>query len=147
MSDDVLDRYIRQLIEAHSSPVVTVAWQGGEPTLMGLDFYRRAIEIQEQYRKPGMTFENTIQTNGTLLTDEWCEFLLENDFLVGISIDGPQPLHDVYRVTKRGEGSFDKVMLGLRLLQKHGVDYNVLTTVNAVNGDFPLRCTASCGTR
>jgi uncharacterized protein len=138
MSDEVLDRYIRQLIEAHSSPVVTIAWQGGEPTLMGLDFYRRAIEIQEQYRKPGMTFENTIQTNGTLLTDEWCEFLKENDFLVGISIDGPESLHDVHRVTKRGEGTFDKVMRGLRLLQKHGVEYNVLTTVNAVNGDFPL---------
>lgn len=138
MSDEVLDRYIRQLIEAHSSPVVTIAWQGGEPTLMGLDFYRRAIEIQERYRKPGMSFENTIQTNGTLLTDEWCEFLKENDYLVGISIDGPESLHDVHRVTKRGEGTFDKVMRGLRLLQKHGVEYNVLTTVNAVNADFPL---------
>ena len=138
MSDEVLERYIRQLIEAHSSPVVTVAWQGGEPTLMGLDFFRRAIELQDEHRKPGMTFENTIQTNGTLLTDEWCEFLKDNDFLVGISIDGPKPLHDVHRVTKRGEGTFDKVMRGLRLLQRHGVEYNVLTTVNAVNGDFPL---------
>jgi uncharacterized protein len=138
MSDEVLDRYIKQLIEAHSSPVVTVAWQGGEPTLMGLDFYRRAIEVQERYRKPGTSFENTIQTNGTLLTDEWCEFLKENEYLVGISIDGPQPLHDVNRVNKRGEGTFDKVMRGLRLLQKHEVDYNVLTTVNAVNGAFPL---------
>jgi uncharacterized protein len=85
-----------------------------------------------------MTFENTIQTNGTLLTDEWCEFLKENDFLVGISIDGPEPLHDVHRVTKKGKGTFDKVMSGLRLLQKHEIEYNVLTTVNAVNGDFPL---------
>ena len=139
MSDEVLDRYIRQLIEAHSSPVVTVAWQGGEPTLMGLDFFRRAIEIQDAYRKPGMAFENTIQTNGTLLTDEWCEFLRENDFLVGISIDGPEPLHDVHRVTKKGKGTFDKVMRGLRLLQKHEIEYNVLTTVNSVNGDFPLK--------
>jgi uncharacterized protein len=138
MSDEVLDRYIRQLIDAHSSPVVTVAWQGGEPTLMGLDFFRRAIDVQDRYRKPGMTFENTIQTNGTLLTDEWCEFLKENDFLVGISIDGPRPLHDIHRVTKKGKGTFDKVMRGLRLLQKHGVEYNVLTTVNAINGDFPL---------
>jgi uncharacterized protein len=138
MSDEVLDRYIKQLIEAHASPMVTVAWQGGEPTLMGLDFYRRAIEVQERYRKPGMRFENTIQTNGTLLTDEWCEFLKENEYLVGISIDGPQPLHDVNRVNKRGEGTFDKVMRGLRRLQKHEVDYNVLTTVNAVNGAFPL---------
>ncbi len=138
MSDEVLDRYIRQLIEAHTTPVVTVAWQGGEPTLMGLDFFRRAIEVQERYRKPDTTFENTIQTNGTLLTDEWCEFLKEHNYLVGISIDGPQPLHDINRVNKRGEGTFDKVMRGLRLLQKHEVEYNVLTTVNAVNGDFPL---------
>ena len=138
MSDEVLERYIRQLIDAHSTPMVTVAWQGGEPTLMGLDFFRRAIEIQEQLRKPGMTFENTIQTNGTLLTNEWCEFLMEHNYLVGISIDGPQPLHDVNRVNKRGEGTFDKVMRGLRLLQKHGVEYNVLTTVNSVNGAFPL---------
>jgi uncharacterized protein len=138
MSDEVLDAYIRQLIEAHSAPVVAVAWQGGEPTLMGLDFFRRAIKTQEKCRRPGMTFENTIQTNGTLLTDEWCEFLKENDFLVGISIDGPEPLHDVHRVTKNGKGTFHKVMRGLRLLQKHGIEYNVLTTVNAVNGGFPL---------
>jgi uncharacterized protein len=138
MSDEDLERYISQLISAHSSPTVTVAWQGGEPTLMGLDFYRRAVEIQEQYRRPGMVFENTIQTNGTLLTDEWCEFLKEHNFLVGISIDGPKPLHDVHRVTKKGKGTFDKVMRGLRLLQKYEVEYNVLTTVNSVNGDFPL---------
>jgi uncharacterized protein len=138
MSDAVLDRYIRQLIESHRTPQVAVAWQGGEPTLMGLGFYRRAIEIQEQYRKPGMSFHNTMQTNGTLLTDEWCEFLKENDYLIGISIDGPAHLHDAYRVNKRGEGSFDKVMRGLRLLQKHGVEYNILTTVNRVNGDHPL---------
>jgi uncharacterized protein len=138
MSDEVLDRYISQLAKAHSTPAVTVAWQGGEPTLMGLGFYRHAIEVQEQHRKLGVTFENTIQTNGTLLTDEWCEFLKENSYLVGISIDGPQPLHDINRVTKRGEGTFDKVMRGLRLLQKHEVEYNVLTTVNSVNGNFPL---------
>ena len=138
MSDEVLERYIRQLIDAHSTPTMTVAWQGGEPTLMGLDFFRRAIEVQDRYRKPGMTFESTIQTNGTLLTDEWCEFLKENNYLVGISIDGPQPLHDVNRVNKRGEGTFEKVMRGLRLLQKHGVEYNVLTTVNSVIGSFPL---------
>ncbi len=138
MSDENLDRYLRQLIDAHSSPRVTVAWQGGEPTLMGLDFFRRAIKVQDKYRKPGMVFENTIQTNGTLLTDEWCAFLKENEFLVGISIDGPQPLHDIHRVNKRGEGTFDKVMRGLRLLQEHEVELNVLTTVNAVNGDFPL---------
>ena len=138
MSDEVLENYIRQLIEAHRSPQVTVAWQGGEPTLMGIDFFRRAIELQEKYRKPGMTFENTMQTNGTLLDDEWCRFFKENNFLIGISIDGPRELHDACRVDKKGEGSFDKVMGGLRLLQKHGVEYNVLTTVNRANADYPL---------
>ncbi len=137
MSDELLDRYIRQLIEAHDIPQVTVAWQGGEPTLMGIDFYRRSIELQNRHRKPGMSFFNTMQTNGTLLNDEWCEFFKEHDFLVGISIDGPRQLHDAYRVYKGGKGSFDKVMRGLRLLQKHGVEYNVLTTVNRINGDYP----------
>lgn len=138
MSDQMLEGYIRSLIEMHRTPEVTVAWQGGEPTLMGLDFFRRSLELEEKHRKPGMSFLNTIQTNGTLLTDEWCEFLAEHGFLVGISIDGPRELHDAYRVTKRGEGTFDKVMRGLRLLQKHGVEYNVLTTVNRLNGDHPL---------
>jgi len=105
---------------------------------MGIDFYRLAIEFQEKYRKPGMTFENTMQTNGTLLDDEWCRFFKENGFLIGISIDGPRELHDAYRVDKRGEGTFDRVMKGLRLLQKHGVEYNVLTTVNRINADHPL---------
>lgn len=138
MSEAMLETYIRQLIETHRSKQVTVAWQGGEPTLMGIDFYRKAIEYQEKYRKPGMTFENTMQTNGTLLTDEWCEFLKENNFLIGISIDGPRHLHDAHRVDKGGAPTFDRVMRGLRLLQKHGVDYNVLTTVNRVNADHPL---------
>ncbi|WP_292463262.1 anaerobic sulfatase maturase [Methanolobus sp.] len=138
MSDEILDRYVRQLIEAHSTPQVTIAWQGGEPTLMGIDFYRYAIELQEKYRKPGMTFENTMQTNGTLLNDEWCRFFRENNFLIGISIDGPRELHDAYRVNRKGKGTFDMVMHGLRLLQKHGVEYNILTTVNRVNADHPL---------
>lgn len=138
MSDQVLENYIRQLIEAHRSQQVTVAWQGGEPTLMGIDFYRRAIELQEKYRKPGMMFENTMQTNGTLLDDEWCRFFKENNFLIGISIDGPRELHDFYRMDKEGQGTFDRVIQGLRLLQKHGVEYNVLTTVNRSNADYPL---------
>ncbi len=138
MSDEVLENFICQLIAAHRSPQVTVAWQGGEPTLMGIDFYRRAIELQEKYRKPGMTFENTMQTNGTLLDEKWCRFFKENNFLIGISIDGPRELHDAYRVDKKGEGTFEQVMRGLRLLQKHGVKYNVLTTVNRVNADYPL---------
>ncbi len=137
MPDETLEAYIRQLIESHRSSEVTVAWQGGEPTLMGVDFFRKAIEYQEKYRKPGMTFENTIQTNGTLLDDEWCEFLKENNYLVGISIDGPQHLHDAHRVDKGNQGTFDKVMRGLRLLQKHEVEYNVLMTVNRLNADYP----------
>jgi uncharacterized protein len=137
MTDEILETYIRQLIESHRSSQVTVAWQGGEPTLMGLDFYHKAIELQEKYRRPGMTFENTMQTNGTLLNDEWCEFLKQNNFLVGISIDGPRHLHDTYRVDKSGAPTFERVMRGLRLLQKHGVEYNILVTVNHLNADYP----------
>ena len=138
MSDELLETYIRQLIESHRSPRVTVSWQGGEPTLMGIDFFKKAIFFQEKYRKPKMIFENTLQTNGTLLNDEWCEFFRKHDFLLGISIDGPQPLHDLHRLDKQGRPTFDRVMRGLRLLQKHGVDYNILTTVNRVNADHPL---------
>lgn len=138
MGDELLETYIRQLVESHRSNRVTVAWQGGEPTMRGIDFFRRALEFQEKYKKPGMIFENTLQTNGTLLTDAWCEFLRENGFLIGISIDGPRELHDHYRVDKRGRPTFDKVTRGLRLLQKHGVDYNVLTTVNGITADHPL---------
>ena len=138
MSDEVLESYIQQLIKAHSRSPVTFAWQGGEPTLMGIDFYRRALELQEKCRRPGMVFENTMQTNGTLLNEEWCQFFKDNGFLIGISIDGPRELHDAYRVDKKGEGTFDRVMQGLRLLQKYGVEYNVLTTVNRRNADYPL---------
>jgi uncharacterized protein len=138
MGDELLETYVRQLIESHRNNRVTVSWQGGEPTLRGVDFYRRSLEYQEKHRRPGMTFENTMQTNGTLLDDEWCEFLHANGFLVGISIDGPRELHDHYRVDKRGRPTFDDVMRGLRLLQKHRVEYNVLTTVNRVNADRPL---------
>jgi uncharacterized protein len=138
MSDDLLEAYIRQLIQSHQTDRVTVAWQGGEPTLMGLDFYHRAMELAEKYRRPGMTFEHTMQTNGTLLDDAWCAFFKEHNFLIGISIDGPRELHDVYRVDKGGRPTFDKVMRGLRLLQQHEVDYNILTTVNRVNADHPL---------
>ncbi len=138
MTDGLLEAYIRQLIEAHRVDHVTISWQGGEPTLMGLDFFKRAIGIAEKYRRPGMEFMHTMQTNGTLLDDEWCEFFKEHDFLIGLSIDGPRALHDVYRVDKGGAPTFDRVMRGLRLLQKHGVEYNLLTTVNRVNGDHPL---------
>lgn len=138
MSEAVLEQYIRQLIESHQTDRVNIAWQGGEPTLMGLDFYRQAMALAEKYRRPGMTFLHTMQTNGTLLDDEWAAFFKENDFLIGISLDGPRELHDVYRLDKGGRPTFDRVMRGVRLLQKHGVEFNVLTTVNRINGDYPL---------
>ena len=138
MSETMLEQYIRQLIELHKINHVNIAWQGGEPTLMGLDFFRRAISLVEKYRRPNMRILHTMQTNGTLLDDEWAAFFKEHEFLIGISLDGPRALHDVHRLDKGGRPTFDKVMCGLRLLQKHGVDFNVLTTVNAVNGDFPL---------
>ena len=138
MSNAALEHYIRQLIESHQVDEVNIAWQGGEPTLMGLEFYRRAMALAEKYRRPGMRFLHTMQTNGTLLDDEWAAFFKEHDFLIGISLDGPPQLHDIYRLDKGGRPTFDKVMRGLRLLQKHGVEYNVLTTVNRVNADYPL---------
>jgi uncharacterized protein len=138
MTDPVLEQYIRQLIESHQIDEVNIAWQGGEPTLMGLDFYRKVMALVEKYRRPGMRFLHTLQTNGTLLDEEWAAFLKEYNFLVGISLDGPRELHDVYRVDKGGRPTFDRVMSGVRLLQKHGVEYNILTTVNRLNGDYPL---------
>jgi len=138
MADELLEAYIRQLIEAQPGPEVTVAWQGGEPTLMGLDFFRRAVALQERYRRSGTRVVNTIQTNGTLLDAEWCAFFRAHSFLVGISIDGPEELHDAYRVDKGGRPTFDAVMRGLRALRDGGVDYNVLTTVHRANQDRPL---------
>ncbi|MFN8482344.1 MAG: anaerobic sulfatase maturase [Anaerolineae bacterium] len=133
MADEMLEAYIRQLIEAHRVPEIVVAWQGGEPTLMGLDFFRRSIAYQDKYRRPGTSILNTIQTNGTLIDDEWAAFFKQHDFLVGISIDGPREMHDRYRVDKGGQPTFDKVMRGLRALQRHGVEVNVLTTLHAAN--------------
>lgn len=138
MSEDLLDTYVRQLLESHTTPEVTVAWQGGEPTLMGVEFFRQAVETAERYRQPGQTIRHTIQTNGTLLTDEWCELLARHRFLVGISIDGPREVHDRYRHDKRGGPTFDKVVAGVELLRRHDVDWNVLCTVNAANQDRPL---------
>ncbi len=139
MEDDLLDTYMSQLFESQgSSPEVTIAWQGGEPTLMGVDFFSRAVEVAGRYRRPGQTVNHTMQTNGTLLTDQWCELLAQHDFLVGISIDGPAAMHDRYRVDKRGGPTFDKVAHGLGLLKKHAVEFNILCTVNAANQDHPL---------
>ena len=139
MADELLETYLQQLIEAHAGvPEVTIAWQGGEPTLMGLDFFRRSVELTERHLRPGQRAVITIQTNGTLLDQEWCEFFKENDVLVGISIDGPREIHDGYRVNKGGKGSFDDVMRGLGHLRSAGVDWNVQTTVHALNGDRGL---------
>jgi len=138
MTDDLLEAYIHQMIESQHGPEVTIAWQGGEPTLMGLDFYKRSIEYEKKYARPGTTIQHTMQTNGILLNDAWCEFFREHDFLIGLSLDGPQEMHDTYRVDKGGAPTFHKVMRAARLLQQHRVEFNVLTTVNAANADHPL---------
>jgi uncharacterized protein len=138
MSDEVHESYIRQLLEAHQVPQVTIAWQGGEPTLMGLDFFRRSVELQKKYAKPGTRIENTFQTNGILLNDEWCHFFHENNFLIGLSLDGPKELHDAYRKDKGGHGTFERVVAAARLLQKHKVEFNILCTVNRKNAEHPL---------
>lgn len=138
MADEMLENYVRQLIESHDGPEITIAWQGGEPTLMGVDFFRRAVQLSERYKRPGQQIAHTIQTNGTLLTDEWCELFAAHHFLVGISIDGPAELHDAYRVDKKGRPTFDKVMRGVRHLRAHGVEFNILCTVNAANQRHPL---------
>jgi len=137
MSDEVLETYVRQYIEHQAAPEITFAWQGGEPTLMGVNFFRKVVAFQKQYAN-GKTIHNALQTNGTLLDDEWCEFLAKNRFLVGLSIDGPPKLHDTYRVDKKGGGSYEKVVRGLKLLKKHGTDFNTLTVVNRVNSQHPL---------
>jgi uncharacterized protein len=136
MAAEVQEAYVRQLLEAHASaPEVVVAWQGGEPTMMGLDFFRRTVELERRFARPGQAILNTIQTNGTLLDDEWGAFLAEHDFLVGISIDGPPEIHDAYRVDKGGKPTFARVRRGLDVLRRHAVDWNVLTTVHARNAD------------
>jgi uncharacterized protein len=133
MSDHTLENYIRQTLESHKTPTVTIAWQGGEPTLMGVEFFRRSIEYAEKYKKPGQTIEYTFQTNGVLLDDEWCSFLKEHNFLVGLSVDGPEAIHNTYRLNKGGQGTFHQVKRGWEYLRKHGVDFNILCTVNAAN--------------
>jgi uncharacterized protein len=133
MSAATLEAYIRQLLESHRAPEVTVAWQGGEPTLMKPEFFRHSVELVEKYRRPGQIVKHTFQTNGILLDDEWCTFFKEHDFLVGLSVDGPRELHDTYRLDRRKRGTFDRVMQGWRQLRKHGVEFNILCTVNAAN--------------
>jgi uncharacterized protein len=133
MSDATLEAYLRQLLESHRTPTVTVAWQGGEPTLMKVGFFRRSIELVEKYRRPEQTVQHTFQTNGILLDDEWCAFFKEHNFLVGLSVDGPREIHDAYRLDRSKQGTFDRVIKGWRLLRQHGVEFNILCTVNAAN--------------
>jgi len=138
MSNDTMEAYIRQTIEGHSVPEVTIAWQGGEPTLMGLDFFRRAVDEEKKHARPGLRIENSFQTNGILIDEDWCRFFHDNNFLVGLSLDGPRELHDAYRHDKGGQPVFDKVERAARLMQKHGVEFNILCTVNAANSRRPL---------
>lgn len=133
MADELLETYLRQLLEAHAGEEVVVAWQGGEPTLMGLDFFRRSVELAEELRAPGQRILHTIQTNGILLDEKWAELFREHGVLVGISIDGPRDVHDAYRVDKGGKGTFDRVMAGLDALRRGGVEFNTLTTLHAAN--------------
>ncbi len=137
MSPEVLESFIRQQIEARESANVSFAWQGGEPTLLGVGYFVKVVELQQKFGG-GKKIENALQTNGVLLDDEWCSFLAENRFLVGISIDGPRELHDRYRLNKTNDGTFDQVMRGVKLLQKHQVEFNTLTVVHRHNSLYPL---------
>jgi uncharacterized protein len=138
MPEEVLEAYIRQLLEAHQTPEVIVAWQGGEPTLMGLDFFKRSVEYVERYRRPGQQVLHSLQTNGVLVDDAWAAFFKAHNFLIGLSVDGPRAMHDAYRVNKGGQGSFDQVLRGWERLRRHGVDINILCTLHAANADHPV---------
>jgi uncharacterized protein len=138
MNDETLERLVQQYIDGVTTEGVLFTWQGGEPTLLGLEFFRKAVAFQQKYKKPNQRIENDLQTNGTLLNEEWCEFLRDNKFLVGLSIDGPRDLHDHYRVTKGNRPTFDKVLKASRLLRRYGVPFNTLTCVHRFNARKPL---------
>jgi len=138
MSEDVLERFTRQYIGGVAANEVVFSWQGGEPTLRGLGFFQKAVELQKKYARPGQHVLNDLQTNGTLLDEAWCEFLRENNWLVGLSIDGPQELNDAYRFSKNGKPTFDQAYNGAMLLKRFGVPFNTLTCVNRVNAKRPL---------
>ena len=137
MSDEMLEQFTREYIEAQTMPQVLFTWHGGEPLMRSIDFYKKALALQKKYAH-GKQIDNVIQTNGTLLTDEWCEFFAQNHWLVGISIDGPQEYHDHYRVTPAGKPSWEKVMQGISLLKKHRVEWNAMAVVNTYNAEHPL---------
>jgi uncharacterized protein len=138
MDDATLEAYIRHLMDSSPGPEVHVAWQGGEPTLRGIEFFRRSVILAELYRKPHQRVVHTLQTNGTLIDDEWAAFLKQNRYLVGLSLDGPRDVHDANRIDKKGRGSFDEAMRGWECLRRHDVDVNILCTVHAGNADYPL---------
>lgn len=137
LSEEMLDQFTKEYIEAQTMNDVLFTWHGGEPLMRPLSFYRKALELQKKYGR-GRNISNVIQTNGTLLTDEWCRFLHENNWLVGVSIDGPQEFHDEYRRTASGGPSWAKVMRGIQLLNKHHVEWNAMAVVNDFNADYPL---------
>lgn len=137
MSDEMLEQFTREYIEAQTMPQVLFTWHGGEPLMRSIDFYKKALALQKKYAR-GRRIDNVIQTNGTMLTDEWCEFFAQNNWLVGISIDGPQEYHDHYRLTTTGNPSWQKVMHGIELLKKHHVEWNAMAVVNAYNANHPL---------
>lgn len=137
MSDEILECFIQQYVEAVTGDEVVFSWQGGEPTLRGIEFFRKVVTLEKKYAKPGQRIENDLQTNGTLIDEKWCEFLKENNFLVGLSIDGPRELHDAYRVTRDGQPTFDKVFRAAKLLRRFGVPFNTLTCVNRINARRP----------
>jgi uncharacterized protein len=137
MSDEVLESFIKQFIEAHEVPLVTFTWQGGEPTLLGLEYFEKVIALQKKYQG-NKKIDNAFQTNGTRLTEDWCRFFSRNNFLVGISIDGPAPVHDRYRKNKAGKPTFDEVMKGIKLLKRFRVEFNTLTVINNANAGQPV---------
>lgn len=137
MTDDTLERFISMYIQSQTTPQVLFCWHGGESLMRPLSFYKRVVELQKKYAA-GRIIDNTIQTNGTLLDDEWCRFFRDNNWLVGVSVDGPQEFHDEYRRNKMGAPSFRKVMQGINFLKKHGVEWNALAVVNDFNADYPL---------
>jgi len=137
ISDEILESHIRQYIEGQDRDEVVFSWQGGEPTLLGIEFFEKVIELERKYKKPNQRIENDLQTNGTLLNDDWGAFLKQHRFLVGLSIDGPEELHDQYRIAKDGKPTFDKVYAAAQLLHSHGVPFNALCVVNRLNAQHP----------
>lgn len=138
MDDETLEHFIQSYINSHDGNEIVFSWQGGEPTLLGIDYFRNVVALQKKYQPKGVTIHNDLQTNGIALNDAWCQFLKEHHFLVGLSIDGPREIHDKYRVTKSGKPTFDAVMRAVECLRKHDVPFNALTVVNRHNAKFPL---------